>query len=332
MSRSKPLPACDGLQCPRGLAAITAMEPVLGRPALEANHAIPRKENARLREESARRDVELGRVNAELPVLKRLVFGRSSERARPEAAGRDGDGSRDRVGNGNDRRRGPGRGRGGGITRIYPGSRRSGISWRRVLLPGVRGPVHAAGDHVLEQLNWQVVVRVAAHCGRRYRRVCRYLVPAKVRAPGLPKAVGKGLCLTPSSLTAADGAVRGRAQSELPGRRSGAARWGPLAANADRDLRGRRGAVGPVGGRDHRPVADSWHLHADETSWHVYVPARGQIPGSLSLWVFLGPDTACFVMDPPGLGQCWPARRDRRVKRAAGPRLLVISLEIKQLG
>ena len=58
--------------------------------ALDANErwertaAELRAENAGLRDELARRDAELERVNAELAVLKRLVFGRSSERSRPE--------------------------------------------------------------------------------------------------------------------------------------------------------------------------------------------------------------------------------------------------------
>jgi CHAT domain len=49
-------------------------------------------------------------VNTELAVLKRLVFGRSSKRARPEAASRDEDGSRDagRDSAGSGRTRGPG--------------------------------------------------------------------------------------------------------------------------------------------------------------------------------------------------------------------------------
>ena len=44
------------------------------------------------RERDAQREAELERVNAALAVLQRLVFGRSSERARPEAAARDEDG------------------------------------------------------------------------------------------------------------------------------------------------------------------------------------------------------------------------------------------------
>ena len=69
--------------------------------ALEANERLAalverqREEIARLREELATRDGELGRVNAELVVLKRMLFGRSSERAGPGTAG--GEGSGDRV-------------------------------------------------------------------------------------------------------------------------------------------------------------------------------------------------------------------------------------------
>jgi transposase len=58
----------------------------------------------------------------------------------------------------------------------------------------------------------------------------------------------------------------------------------------------------------------SWHLHADETSWRVFTPRENNDPGRGSgsgsgsgsvkwwLWVFLGPDTACFVMDPTRSG------------------------------
>lgn len=47
---------------------------------------------------------------------------------------------------------------------------------------------------------------------------------------------------------------------------------------------------------------DSWHLHADEMSWHVFAPREGDGPAKWWLWVFLGPDTACFVMDPTRAG------------------------------
>jgi hypothetical protein len=52
---------------------------------LTAENARLREENARLRERDALREAELERLRAELAVLQRLVFGRSSERARPTA-------------------------------------------------------------------------------------------------------------------------------------------------------------------------------------------------------------------------------------------------------
>jgi hypothetical protein len=68
-----------------------------------------------------------------------------------------------------------------------------GFSRGRVLLPGVREPFTPLGDHLSgEQLDWQVIVRVAAHCRRRYMRACDCRVPGTVMAPGPPKAVTSG--------------------------------------------------------------------------------------------------------------------------------------------
>jgi transposase len=46
----------------------------------------------------------------------------------------------------------------------------------------------------------------------------------------------------------------------------------------------------------------SWHLHADETTWRVFAPREGDGPAKWWLWVFIGPDTVCFVMDPTRSG------------------------------
>jgi hypothetical protein len=56
-------------------------------------------------------------------------------------------------------------------------------------------PFTLLGDHVAEQLDWLVIVRVRADCRRRYRRACDCRVPATVMAPGPPKAIGKGFFL-----------------------------------------------------------------------------------------------------------------------------------------
>ena len=54
--------------------------------ALHAENGRLRAENERLRERDAQREAELERVSAELAVLQRLVFGRSSQRARCNCA------------------------------------------------------------------------------------------------------------------------------------------------------------------------------------------------------------------------------------------------------
>jgi hypothetical protein len=91
-----------------------------------------RELNARLVERDAEREAELEEARAALAVLQRLVFGRSSEKSRPGPSGGGkgsaGDGGAGRPGDGKDVRRGLGARRGGGITRIFPGSRSSGIS------------------------------------------------------------------------------------------------------------------------------------------------------------------------------------------------------------
>jgi hypothetical protein len=90
---------------------------------LREENARLREENARLRERDAFREAGLERLRGELAVLRRLVFGRSSERARPTAA-RDEDGGA-RAGTwraaGAAGRGGPGRG--AEITGICPRSR-----------------------------------------------------------------------------------------------------------------------------------------------------------------------------------------------------------------
>jgi transposase len=68
-----------------------------------------REETARLVERDAEGEAELDRARADLAVLQRMVFGRSSERSRPEPPGRD-----DAGGRGRERRSGTGGKRGSG--------------------------------------------------------------------------------------------------------------------------------------------------------------------------------------------------------------------------
>jgi len=60
---------------------------------LREENARLREENSRLRAENAEQAAELEDIRADLAVLQRMLFGRSSERSRPEpAAGDDGAG------------------------------------------------------------------------------------------------------------------------------------------------------------------------------------------------------------------------------------------------
>jgi len=155
-------------------------------------------------------------------------------------------------------------------------------------------------------LDWLVVVRVSAHCRRRYRRACSCRVPATVTAPGPSKAIGKGLVsngFIAHLLT--ERYVAGRSQNSLV---TGLARHGADLSPAT--LTGICAAAGkllaPLEAAILARSRGSWHLHADETSWRVFTPGENDSPGSGPvkwwLWVFLGPDTACFVMDPTRSG------------------------------
>ena len=158
------------------------------------------------------------------------------------------------------------------------------------------------GDHVIEQLDWQVIVRVTVHRRRRYQRRCRCPGPRTVMAPGPPKAIGKGM-FTNAFIAQlfTERYVAGRSQNSLV---AGLARHGAQISAAT--LTGACAQAGAL----LAPLEDaitarsraSWHLHADETSWHVFTPLEGNGPARWWLWVFIGPDTTCFVMDPTRAG------------------------------
>jgi transposase len=282
--------------------------------ALEANERLARladelaAENARLRERDAQREAELVRLRADLAVLQRLVFGRSSERsgAGPSGSGGEdggGDAGRDRAGGKGGRRRGPGARAG---RRDYSHLPRVEVVWDfegGYCCPQCGVPFTLLGsDHVAEQLDWLVVVRVRADCRRRYRRACSCRVPATVTAPGPPKAIGKGLVSNAFiAMLLTERYVAGRSQNSLV---TGLARHG--AGISPATLTGTCAAAGallvPLEDAITARSRDSWHLHADETSWHVFDPEEGDGPAKWWLWVFIGPDTTCFVMDPTRSG------------------------------
>jgi transposase len=284
--------------------------------ALEANREMARlvaelrEENARLRAESARlraesawQAAELERLRADLAVLQRMLFGRSSERSRPgRAAGGDG-GGREPDGNGAKGKRGPGARAG---RRDYSDLPRFKVVWDfeggGYCCAECGEPFTLLGDHVTELLDWLVIVRVAAHCRRRYKRACRCPGPATVTAPGPPKAIGKGSFSNGfTAMLLTERFAAGRSVNSLV---KGLARQGADVSPAT--LAGTCAQAGALLAPAAEAITErsrgSWHLHADETTWRVFAPRQGDGPAKWWLWVFLGPDTCCFVMDPTRSG------------------------------
>ncbi|HWG65269.1 MAG TPA: IS66 family transposase [Streptosporangiaceae bacterium] len=314
--------------------------------ALEANRQLSElaggliEENARLRARDAERDAEFEKLRADFAVLQRMLFGRSSERSRPEPAGGGdaaGDGGQDRErGSGTGRKRGPGARAG---RRDYSHLPRFEVFWDfpggGYCCPECGEPFTLLGDHVSgEQLDWQVIVRLVAHCRRRYKRECGCRVPATVMAPGPPKAIGKGLFSNGFiAMLLTERFVAGRSQNSLV---TGLARQGAKISPAT--LAGTCAQAGallaPVAEAITERSRGSWHLHADETTWRVFAPRDGDGPAKWRrrTWVFIGPDTVCFVMDPTRSGAVLArhAGIDEETGQLAadedgGPRRLVIS-------
>ena len=309
--------------------------------ALDANRELARltaelrEENEGLRAENAEQAAELGKLRADLAVLQRMVFGRASERSRPEPPGRAGDAAGGQgAGTGTGRKRGPGARAG---RRDYSHLPRFEVFWDfpggGYCCPECGEPFTPLGDHWSgEQLDWQVIVRLAAHCRRRYRRACDCRVPATVTAPGPPKAVGKGLFTNAFiAMLLVERFTAGRSQNSLV---KGLARQGADISPAT--LAGTCAQAGallaPVAEAVTERSRGSWHLHADETTWRVFAPRDGSGPAKWWLWVFLGPDTVCFVMDPTRSGAVLArhAGIDEDTGQLAadqdgGPRRLVIS-------
>ena len=74
---------------------------------------------------------------------------------------------------------------------------------------------------------------------------------------------------------AADGAVRRGAEHELAGDRAGPARRGDLARDFGEECAQAGELLAPLAGAIAERNRDSWHLHADETTWRVFAPGTG---------------------------------------------------------
>ena len=180
-------------------------------------------------------------------------------------------------------------------------------------------PFTPLGDHWSgEQLDWQVIIRLVANCQRRYKRECRCPGPATVMAPGPPKAIGKGLFTNGfTAMLLVERFEAGRSANSLV---TGLARQGAEISPAT--LAGTVAQAGALLAPLEEAIAarnrDSWHLHADETTWRVFCSGRRGGPAKFWLWVFIGADTVLLRDGPdPVRGGPGPARRAGQGHRAA---------------
>ena len=311
----------EGAEAPSGDGALAAALEKIGR--LQAENAELRVSLAGVRARDAEREAELEKLRADLAVLQRMLFGRSSEKSRPDPPPGDGggddagggDGGRDRGrGSGRNVRRGPGARAG---RRDYSHLPRFEVFWDfpggGYCCPECGEPFSPLSDHWSgEQLDWQVIVRVAAHCRRRYKRECACRVPATVMAPGPGKAIGKGLFTSGFiAMLLTERFAAGRSMNSLV---TGLSRQGAEISPAT--LAGTCAQAGsllvPLSDAIGERNRDSWHLHADETTWRVFCPGDGDGPARWWLWVFIGPEHRLLRHGPVPL-RCRPGppRRDR---------------------
>jgi transposase len=325
------VPDAEGAEAPSAEAMLAE--------ALEANRQLSEMASGFL-EENALLRADLEKTRADLAVLQRMLFGRKSEKDRPEppGSGDDGDvpagGGEPSGGGKKNVKRGPGARAG---RRDYSHLPRVEVIWDfpggGYCCPECGEPFTPLGDHWSgEQLDWRVSVTVRAHCRKRYQRACGCRVPRTVMAPGPPKAIGKGLFSNGFiAMLLTERYAAGRSQNSLV---TGLARHGAEISPAT--LAGTcgqaAGLLAPLAAAIAERNRDSWHLHADETTWRVFAPGEGNGPARFWLWVFIGADTVCFVMDPSRSGKVLArhAGLDEETGQLlpagdGGPRSLVIS-------
>jgi len=121
-------------------------------------------------------------------------------------------------------------------------------------------------------------------------------------APGPPKAVGKGLFTNGFiAMLLTERYAAGRSMNSLvTGLERQGAEISPATLAGTCAQAGR--LLAPLSDAIAERNRDSWLLHADETTWRGFAPGDGEGPAKFWLWVFTGPDTVCFVMDPSRSG------------------------------
>ncbi len=261
-----------------------------------------RAEAERLRGDVERLTAENAALRAQVATLAKLVFGASSEkkkpakRTTPPADGAEGFESSER------RPRGQQPGSTGHGRRDYSHlttiEEVHDVPEDERVCPDCGAAYAPFGEERAEQIDWQVRLVRVIHRRPTYRRTCRCRVRGVLVAPVPEKPIPKGLftagflahlltekyllgrplerivtALAHEGLDLAPGTLVGTLQA-----------LSALLAPLDAAIRARNAAAG--------------HLYIDETGWSVYEIVAEKANQRWWLWVFVGPDTTVFRVEP----------------------------------
>lgn len=159
-------------------------------------------------------------------------------------------------------------------------------------------PFEPFGEDSGEQIDWQVVVRRVRHRRPRYRRTCQCPGRAIVQATPPPKVIPKGMFTVGFIVHL----LILKYEVGLPVQRVITLLAMEGLALSPGTLAGVLGAVAellePLATAIREHNRQSAYLHADETSWPVFVPVQGKDNHHWWLWVFVGADSVCYLIKP----------------------------------
>lgn len=262
-------------------------------------------EAKRLARKNKALEAKVAALIEKVATLAKLVFGDSSEKKKPDASapesaeGAEGDGEH---GGSAKRRRGQQPGSAGHGRRDYSGLETKeefhDVPEGDRVCPECGGAYVFFDEETSEQIDWRVQIVRIVHRRKTYSRTCSCAVPGILAAPLPAKPIPKGR-FTASFLArlVVEKYVLGR-----PLERIVAALAHDGFDVAKGTLVGALHAVcellGPLDEAIRARNAEAGHLHVDETSWSVFEEVAGKANHRWWLWVFLGPDTAVFLIDP----------------------------------
>ena len=269
-----------------------------------------RAENARLREENARipeLEAQIAALVETVATLSKIVYGDSSERTKHKPSRQADDAeSQEGTGSADPQRTKPKRGRKKGDA--GHGRRDYGDLETEEVIHDLDDDDKCCkecstafepfGYESCEQIDWLVKLVRIVHKRLRYRRNCKCSGPGMVIAPVVPKPIGKGrftsgflsrliiekYCFgTPLNRIVANLALSGAELST-----------GTLTGS----LQSCSMLLEPLAKAIAVHNATAAHLHIDETSWKVYEQIGDKKGNRCWLWVFVGPDSTVFNIDP----------------------------------